>query len=65
MSARAELARRVLRMLASGDPVPALDALQLRTWALTPEDAMLSLESIALLILGEEENGESYPGAYN
>jgi hypothetical protein len=51
---RAELARRVLQMLASGEPVTTLDAFQLRTWALTPEDAMLSLEAIALLILSEE-----------
>jgi hypothetical protein len=56
MSARAKLARLVLEMLASGDLVPAMDALQLRTWALTPEDAMLSLEAIALLILNEEDN---------
>jgi hypothetical protein len=56
MSARAKLARRVLQMLSSGDLVPALDALQLRTWALTPEDAIPSLEAIALLILNEEDN---------
>jgi hypothetical protein len=61
MSARATLARRVLQMLSSGDLVPALDALQLRTWALTPEDAVLSLEAIALLILSQEP--ESDPGA--
>jgi len=54
MSARSTLARRVLQMLSSGDLVPALDALQLRTWALTPEDAVLSLEAIALLILSQE-----------
>jgi hypothetical protein len=60
---RAELARLVLQTLASGDSVPALDALQLRTWALTPEDAMLSLEAIALLILSEAENSEPDPGA--
>jgi hypothetical protein len=47
MSARVGLARRVLQILSSGNPVPALDPLQLRAWALTPEDAVLSLESIA------------------
>jgi hypothetical protein len=59
MSARAELARRVLHMLPSGDPVPALEALQLRAWALTPEDAVLSLEAIALLILSIEDKSNA------
>ena len=54
MSARAKLARRVLQMLASGDAVPMSDALQLRSWALTPEDAMLTLREVALRILIEE-----------
>jgi hypothetical protein len=54
MSARAKLARLVLQMLASGDTVPAHDALQLRNWAETPEDAMLTLEEIALHILSQE-----------
>ena len=39
-SARAELARRILVMLAKGDPVPFHDAFQLRNWAVSPEDAM-------------------------
>jgi hypothetical protein len=43
-------------MLSSGDLVPTPDALQLRTWASIPEDAVLSLEAIALLILSEEDN---------
>jgi hypothetical protein len=55
MSARAKLARLVLRTLAKGDPVPAHDALQLRNWAETPEDAMLTLQELALCILSEEE----------
>jgi|ERR1700678_2043751 hypothetical protein len=54
MSARAKLARLVLQMLACGDPVPAHDAFQLRNWAETPEDAMLTLEELALRILIEE-----------
>jgi hypothetical protein len=54
MSARAQLARLVLQMLALGESVSTHDALQLRSWALTPEDAMLPLELIALHILSEE-----------
>jgi hypothetical protein len=56
MSARAELARRVVQILSRGALVPTHDALQLRSWALTPEDAMLSLEEIAGRILIREEN---------
>ena len=56
MSARTELARLVLQVLSSGDPVSTQDALQLRSWALTPDDAILSLEAVALLILSQEEN---------
>jgi hypothetical protein len=59
MSARVELARRVLQMLANGDPIPERDALQLRNWAVTPGDAMLTLGEIAIRILAEEENSES------
>jgi hypothetical protein len=55
MSARAELARRVLQMLALGESLSTLDALQLRNWALTPKDTMLPLEEIALRILIEEK----------
>ena len=55
MSARAELALLILQMLDSGEIVPTQDAFQLRMWAVTPEDAMRSLEEIALLILLEEE----------
>jgi hypothetical protein len=42
VSAREELARRVLQTLASGDPIPERDALQLRNWAVSSEDAMLT-----------------------
>jgi hypothetical protein len=59
MSARAELARRVLQMLANGKPVPERDAFQLRNWAVHPEDVILTLREIALRILSEEEKRES------
>jgi hypothetical protein len=55
-SGRTELARRVLGMLAHDRPVPTEDAIQLRNWAIRPEDAMLSLEEIAHRILNEEES---------
>jgi hypothetical protein len=51
-----ELARLVLQVLRDGHSVSVDDALQLRNWAVTPEDAMLPLEQIALHILREEEN---------
>ena len=40
MSARAELARRVLEDLAHGNLVSFNDAIQLRNWAVTPEDCL-------------------------
>lgn len=46
-SARTDLARRVLKALADGHPVPTHDALQLRNWAVRPEDILLPLEEIA------------------
>ena len=55
MSTKAELARRVLEMLVHGDPVPTLDALQLRKWAVRPQDAVLPLEEIANRVLNHEE----------
>jgi hypothetical protein len=61
MSARAELARLVVQLLKEGRSVPSNDAFQLRSWALTPEDAVLSLEDIALGILRQELQAE--PGA--
>src|ERR1035438_8233584 len=45
-SAKAELARRVLETLAQGHPVSTHDALQLRNWAVRPEDSVLTLEEI-------------------
>ena len=59
MSARAELARRVLEALDQGQGVPTQDALQLRNWAATPEDSMLTLQEIAQRILKAE--GEDPP----
>ena len=56
MSERKELAWRVLQMLQRGDSVPTQDALQLRNWALTPEDAVLSLKEIAVRILARNGN---------
>jgi hypothetical protein len=58
-SARAELARQILDTLAKGDPVSMQDAFQLRNWAVSPEDAMLSLAEIAVAILDQEEKRNS------
>lgn len=59
---RVDLARRVVATLASGQRVPVLEAVQLRNWALRPEDSLLSLKDsllslkeIARRILGEED----------
>jgi hypothetical protein len=54
MSARAELARRVLETLAQGFVVSFNDAIQLRNWAVRPEDVLLPLVEIARGILGQE-----------
>jgi hypothetical protein len=61
-SVRAELARHILQLLAHGQLVPSYDAVQLRNWAVRPEDAMLSLEEIALYILNQEENQNAKRG---
>jgi hypothetical protein len=53
MSARAELARRVLETIAQGLTVSTQDAMQLRNWANSSEDAMLPLEELARRILDE------------
>jgi hypothetical protein len=58
-SARAELARQILETLAQGLPVAFHDAIQLRNWAVSPEDAMLSLAEIARGILDQEENSNT------
>lgn len=55
-SARAELARRVIETLGLGLPVSLQDAIQLRNWAVSPEDAVLSLAEIAQHILNQEKN---------
>jgi hypothetical protein len=55
MSPRVELARRVLETLILGDRVSTSDALQLRNWALCPEDSMLTLEEIAIRILNDDK----------
>lgn len=52
---REQLAQRVLDQIARGMPVAEHDAFQLRNWALTPEDAVLSLRQIALRILMIED----------
>jgi hypothetical protein len=59
MSARTELARRVLKMIKEGQPVPTHDVLQLRNWPINPGDAVRSLEAIALLILNQEPESDS------
>jgi hypothetical protein len=56
MSARAELARRVLKNLAQGCLVSTNDALQLRNWAVSPEDSVLTLDDIAHRILDQDED---------
>jgi hypothetical protein len=55
-SDRAKLARRILEDLAKGNSVSFHDAIQLRNWAVRPEDALLTLAEIAEGILDQEEN---------
>ena len=59
LSARAELARRVLQVLSVGRSVSTQEALQLRNWAGTAEEAILPLEEIARRILMREGNQQS------
>jgi hypothetical protein len=54
VSPQAELARRVLKLLADGQQLSADDAVQLRMSAVRPEDTCLPLEDIAKGILDEE-----------
>ena len=63
MSAKAELARRVLENLAQGHLVPTHDALQLRNWAVRPEDSVLTLEEIAHRILDQDEDPKAIAGS--
>jgi hypothetical protein len=58
-SDRADLARRVLLTIRQGQSVPTIEALQLRNWAVEPDDAMLTLAELAARILSQSENGES------
>jgi hypothetical protein len=58
MSDRAKLPRQILETLAHGHHVPESDALQLRNWAVYPEDAMLSLEEIAYRILKHGDHSQ-------
>jgi len=58
MSAKADLALRVLGILKQGLFVPTHDALQLRYWA-RQEEAALPLAEVARLILNPEEKAES------
>jgi hypothetical protein len=58
-SARTELARQVLNLLTHGEPVAKHDALQLRNWAIHPDDAMLSLEEIAYRILKHQDHSNA------
>ena len=53
MSAKAALAQRILEDLAQGRSVPERDAMQLRNWANSHEEAMLSLKELAPRILDE------------
>jgi hypothetical protein len=57
-SARAELAKRVLKTLSEGGRVSFTDALLLRNWAARPEEALQPLADIARGILEEEEGSE-------
>ena len=57
-SDRAKLAQRVLRLLEDGQFVPTDDALRLRNWAVSPDDALLSLKELAHRILSHEEDGQ-------
>ena len=58
-SPRAELARLVLDTLANGNRVSFHDAIQLRKWAVSPEDAMLPLAEIARRILDQEADTDA------
>jgi hypothetical protein len=53
---RTALALRILEMLANGHVIPFYDAVQLRNWAVRPQDAILSLKEIADGILRQEGN---------
>jgi len=55
-SEKVMLAQRVLKALDEGETVVVADALQLRNWAGTPEDALLPLREIAERILSSSQD---------
>lgn len=55
-SHRAQLARRVLEDLAHGNLVSFNGAIQLRNWAVRPEDIWLPLTEIACRILYQDDD---------
>ena len=55
-SARIQIARRALETLAQGDSVSFDEAIQLRNWAVRPEDSLLPLAEIARAILDRLEH---------
>ena len=61
-SARAALARRLLKAFVNGYSVSFNDAVQLRNWASSPEDAMLPLDGIARQILKQETGRNTEAG---
>jgi hypothetical protein len=63
VSPQAELARRVLKLLAGGQPLSADDAVQLRIWSVRPEDTFLPLEDIARGILDQESEPKDPSGS--
>ena len=59
MSLQVELALRVLNLLGDGQRLSADEALQLRLWAVRPEDTFLPLKDIAKGILDQESKPET------
>jgi hypothetical protein len=59
---KTELARRILEVLARGGSVSTGDALQLRNWAVCPEDAVLPLDEIAPRILKQNQDVNAKDG---
>ena len=56
------MARRLLKAFVNGYSVSFNDAVQLRNWASSPEDAMLSLDGIARQILKQESGRNTEAG---
>ena len=57
-SEKADVALRVLKAIDAQTPVSERDAFQLRFWV-SPEEALLPLESIGRLILRRESNSKT------